>query len=71
MTSYLGFFGIDTFEYEICDNLGACDNALVTIDVNSPPVANDDAAGTDKNVPVLIDVLVNDYDLDGVLIPSQ
>ena len=37
----------------------------LTINVNRPPVANDDAASTPKNTPVTVDVLANDSDPDG------
>ena len=33
-----GFVGTVTFDYELCDNLGRCDVATVTIIVNDPPV---------------------------------
>ena len=35
-----------------------------------PPFAGDDLAVTDRNVPVVIDVLGNDSDADGVVVPS-
>ena len=72
-TPNLGFTGTDVFVYEVCDNDGDCDTATVTITVepgNLPPIANDDAAVTDENVPVVVDVLANDLDLDGTLDPS-
>ncbi|MCA9388352.1 tandem-95 repeat protein, partial [Candidatus Berkelbacteria bacterium] len=70
-----GFSGVDQFEYEICDNDGLCDTALVTVTIEPvivllPPTANNDSATTDLNTPVTIDVLVNDSDPDGVLVPS-
>lgn len=37
---------------------------------NVPPVANNDEAVTFMNTPVVIDVLANDTDEDGVIIPS-
>ena len=70
----VGFVGIVTFDYEVCDDDGACDTATVTIDVtdpNLPPVANDDVAITTENDPVIIDVLVNDVDIDGTLDPAS
>ncbi|MGH1459803.1 MAG: Ig-like domain-containing protein, partial [Paracoccaceae bacterium] len=33
--------------------------------MNDPPVAEDDAATTDEDTPVTIDVLGNDTDVDG------
>lgn len=64
------FFGIDTFEYQVCDDDALCDTALVTVTVLSPPTANDDAAVTSINTPVDIDVLDNDIDPDGILDPT-
>ncbi len=73
-TPALNFVGTDTYEYEVCDNEGACANATVTVVVienNNPPVAVEDKETTDMNVPVVVDVLENDYDDDGTIIPSQ
>lgn len=68
----------DGFEYEVCDDGVApgplCDVGAVAIDVlpvNDPPVAQDDLATTDEDVPVTIDVLANDDDVDGNLVPSS
>lgn len=59
-----GFFGVDTFTYQVCDDDAACDTALVTITVYAPPVANDDSAVTPQNEPVIVPVLSNDTDPD-------
>jgi len=60
---------VDSFTYTVKDNQGAESNeALVTISVtpiNDAPVANDDVATTTVNNAVTIDVLSNDYDVDG------
>jgi VCBS repeat-containing protein len=61
------FFGSDAFTYKATDNITESNVATVTITVNpvnDPPVANDDAAVTDEDVPVTIDVLANDTDVD-------
>lgn len=59
-----GFIGVDTFEYEITDEKGVTDTAIVSVTVTDPsnPVPNAvaDSATTKQNVPVAIDVLVND-----------
>lgn len=68
-----GFDGEDSFTYVTCDNgvPSLCDTAEVTIQVipittgNEPPVAQDDAAQTQVDVPVTGNVLVNDDDPDG------
>jgi VCBS repeat-containing protein len=59
------YFGGDSFSYRICDPTGRCDVAVVTINVqsvNDPPVALDDSATTNEDVPIDIDVLSNDSD---------
>lgn len=68
-----GFDGEDTFTYVTCDNgvPSLCDTAEVSIEVvpittgNEPPVAQDDAAQTQVDVPVSGNVLINDDDPDG------
>jgi len=59
------FIGTDTFEYEITDENGNTDIAIVSIRVIDPvadsvPNAVADAAMTDQNSPVTINVLDND-----------
>ena len=69
-TPILDYNGPDGFVYEICDLLGACDTATVSITVtpgNDPPVANDDSATMDEDTATTIDVAANDTDLDGNL----
>jgi VCBS repeat-containing protein len=65
----LNFFGVDSFTYDACDDLlvGLCDGATVTVTVNSindDPVAVDDTTRTNVDIPVVIDVLANDTDVD-------
>ena len=58
-----GFSGVDAFVYTVCDPDGSCDDATVQVGIDlEPPVAVDDAATTDEDVPVTIDVLANDSD---------
>ncbi len=62
------FNGTDTFTYTICDPTPLCDTATVTVTVdavNDAPVANGDAETTGEEVPVNVDVLGNDSDVDG------
>ncbi|AEA45325.1 tandem-95 repeat protein [Fluviicola taffensis] len=66
------FNGNDTLIYSICDTgmPVVCDTALVIITVtpvNDGPVANEDAATTNEDTPVVIDVPSNDTDVDGNL----
>jgi hypothetical protein len=67
------FNGSDSFMYQVCDTDNLCDTATVTIevtDVNDPPVAVDDSASTDEDIPVDIDAVANDSDVDDNLDPS-
>ncbi|MCY7362711.1 MAG: tandem-95 repeat protein, partial [Ignavibacteria bacterium] len=65
--------GIDTFVYIICDDGGPnlCDTANVFITVNHiliPPNAIADSANTCEEIPVTINVVANDFDVDGNLL---
>ncbi|MEW5959568.1 MAG: Ig-like domain-containing protein, partial [Chloroflexota bacterium] len=68
------FFGVDSFSYTVKDSGGLTSNAaVVTIAVNAvpdAPVANDDQATTGEGVPVVIDVLANDTDVDSAIDPA-
>ncbi len=73
-TPNINWYGTDTFTYTVCDPSGACDEALVTVEVlpvNDPPVAINDAATTAEEAPVTINVASNDYDVDGNLVPTS
>lgn len=64
------FNGVDTFQYTVCDPGALCDTATVTItvtDENDPPVAQDDIAATIIPNDVIINLVANDYDIDGTL----
>ncbi|MEX1152036.1 MAG: cadherin-like domain-containing protein, partial [Nitrosopumilaceae archaeon] len=66
------FNGVDTFTYIISDDNGGFDTATVTVtvtDVNDLPVANDDSTATPQNTAVPINVLANDFDVDGTINP--
>ncbi|QQS31065.1 MAG: tandem-95 repeat protein [Sphingobacteriales bacterium] len=67
-----GYVGIDVIAVTGCDDTGACQTILVSVNVaescepvNDPPVAIDDTATTPFNTPVTITVLVNDSDPNG------
>jgi hypothetical protein len=67
------FFGVVTFTYVAND--GKADSNLATaritiVSVNDAPVAQNDQAVTDENVPVIVNVLANDSDIDGSLNPA-
>ncbi len=71
----VNFFGNDTLSYTIKDNSGAVSNdaqvIVVVADVNDAPVAVDDNVITPGNQSVDIEVLGNDSDVDGTLVPSS
>jgi len=67
------FEGIDKFTYQICDSVGVCDTATVTVNVlpvDDPPVANDDSTSTAEDIAIVIPVVGNDFDVDGNLDPT-
>ena len=62
------YFGEDVFTYTVHDGHGATSSATVQVivrPVNDRPRAAADIATTTRNVPVTIDVLANDTDVDG------
>jgi large repetitive protein len=67
----LNFNGTDTFTYQVCDltTPPLCDSALVSIvitPVNDPIVAKNDSAATPEETPIVIAVLANDSDVEGI-----
>ncbi|HHB80048.1 MAG TPA: gliding motility-associated C-terminal domain-containing protein, partial [Saprospiraceae bacterium] len=65
------YFGQDTITYSMCDTgmPVACDTAQIVLTVNSvndAPIATDDNPSTDEDTPVVIDVLANDTDVEGL-----
>ena len=76
-TPSVDFNGNDTFTYSVYDlgtpNPPAASTATVTVEVaalNDSPVAGADTAVVDEDHDVAIDVLANDYDVDGSLVAS-
>jgi gliding motility-associated-like protein len=67
-TPNAGFNGKDTMIYTLCyQSTAVCDTAIVIVTVtpvNDKPVAIDDVASTQTNIPVVITVLSNDSDPD-------
>jgi hypothetical protein len=64
----LDFHGEDLFEYTGRNQDGetAVESVRVTITpVNDPPRARDDDASTTEETPVVVDVLADDFDVDG------
>ncbi|HEX7366833.1 MAG TPA: Ig-like domain-containing protein, partial [Pelobium sp.] len=65
------FSGTVTFDYQVCDNKGLCDQATVTIVVsplNDAPIAKDDTFSIQKNGQINQTVATNDSDPDGDLL---
>ena len=64
-----GFSGTDSFRYQVSDGVGGQDTTTVTISVNGPPVAQDDAyqvsEGDTLTYLANASVLANDSDPDG------
>jgi hypothetical protein len=78
-TPSAGFSGTSTFTYTVQDQLGAVSNqATVTVNVvpfgpgggNAAPVAFSDAAATNDNTPVTINILANDTDNGVAVVPA-
>jgi hypothetical protein len=70
----LNFNGSDSFTYRITDANGDKSEATVTITVgavNDLPVSVIDSVSTAYEQPVTIDILANDYDLDGTIDPTS
>ncbi|TVZ41001.1 OmpA family protein [Alteromonadaceae bacterium 2753L.S.0a.02] len=69
------YLGSDSFTYTIDDSNGATSNvATVTISVidpNTAPSVANDTASTDEDNAVVVNVLSNDNDPDGSLVPSS
>jgi DNA/RNA endonuclease G (NUC1) len=60
--------GADSFTYTVSDGHGGTATGTVNVNVagvNDGPVANDDAATTDEDTAVNVNVVGNDSDLDG------
>jgi len=68
-----GFSGTVTIDYVVCDTIGLCDIATITVVVTPPasgPTAVDDSATTPYETPVDLDILDNDVAGDNPLDPS-
>ncbi|MFT5162347.1 MAG: putative delta-60 repeat protein, partial [Alteromonadaceae bacterium] len=71
-TPNTNFFGSDTITYQISDGQGGIASATVNLNViavNDNPIAQNDSASTDEDVPInTINVLNNDSDPEGTLL---
>lgn len=65
------FTGVAATTYTVADNAGATSNTAsinITVqNVNSAPVAVDDTGATSENITVMVNVVANDIDSDGVI----
>lgn len=59
------FTGMEVFVYRVMDENGEVDEGLVTVVVNTDPVAENDSATIPPGSTVTISVLANDVDPDG------
>ena len=55
--------GSDSFDYTICNSLGDCSTATVTVDVLPVVDANDDSVSTDVGVDAIVSWRANDNDI--------
>jgi hypothetical protein len=74
----LNFNGTDTFIYRVTDDgsplpvLSASASVTITVQaVNDAPVPQADSAITDEDIPVIVNVLANDSDVDGQPVPAS
>ena len=70
-----GFYGEDSYDYQVCDNgyplPAICRQATVTITVDhQSPVANNDFGSGDEENEILVNILLNDTDPQGVIDPT-
>ena len=57
--------------YQVADNRGAVDTATISININNPPITEDDSDTTIENAEVTFNPLANDSDIDGNLVPES
>ncbi|MBC7081435.1 MAG: tandem-95 repeat protein [Thermoplasmatales archaeon] len=73
-TPHANYSGQDSFTYKAYDGQDYSNISTVYITitpVNDPPVANNDYCTTDEDTPVIINILENDYDIDGTIDASS
>ncbi|HRO76071.1 MAG TPA: Ig-like domain-containing protein, partial [Crocinitomicaceae bacterium] len=67
------FNGQDTVVVTVCNDNVNCvnDTIIITVNpINDAPIAVDDSTGTYEGVPVVVNVLTNDTDVDGNIDPT-
>lgn len=70
-----GFYGTDSYEYQVCDDgyplPPNCGQATVTITVDhQSPSANNDFGSGDEENDILVNILLNDTDPQGIIDPT-
>ncbi|MCP5160676.1 MAG: tandem-95 repeat protein [Hahellaceae bacterium] len=74
-TPNANYNGADSFAYQVADDdAGLSSPATVSLTINSVndlPVANNDSVSTNEDTQVIINILANDIDVDGTLVPSS
>jgi gliding motility-associated-like protein len=74
-TPVLNFTGNSTISYTVNDNIGETSNAatitIIVSPVNDAPSATNDAASTNEDTNVVINVIANDSDPDGSIDPAS
>ena len=69
-TPSANFFGVNSFTYTVSDGVGISAPATVTVTVNpvnDPPTAVNDVATVPAGIPIAINVVGNDQDIDGTV----
>ncbi len=64
-TPNVDYYGLDSYDYRICDTYGACDTATVFLEITSgnvAPITQPDYVTTDEDTPVSISPANNDKD---------
>jgi len=74
-TPSFGFYGTDSYEYQVCDDgyplPPNCGQATVTITVDhQSPSANNDFGSGDEENDILVNILLNDTDPQGIIDPT-
>ncbi len=62
---WLNFFGVDSFQYEVCTTDGRCGKAKVFVTVhaiNDPPVIGQDTIEMLEDVITSLELTINDFD---------
>lgn len=63
-THNVGFVGVDSYDYEVCDQFNVCDTATVTITVtNTPPIANAQTLEVEEDQP--LPLILSGFDING------